>query len=131
MKNKCFAAAIVATLMLGAAPLAAAQLTKAREWARVDPSVTASMIEGNPEKYLGRYVKLLCAVGVVTHNPGARVEWGAGSVCGDPNDRVSVVVLIASGEKVRSFDRGQEIRFIGQVLEPLGAYSVVRYDYAL
>jgi len=121
-------------MVVFAVPVIAAPLSKAQEIARIDRSITASMVQSNPDKYVGRYVEFDCVVANVVKN--RRVF--ANATCTDGN-RANIVLV---GDRVRQLHYRQSLTIIGQVIVPVegknmfGAafggstrFATVRFDW--
>jgi hypothetical protein len=125
--------ALIVTFLAASASIASA-MTKAEEFARIDPSITAEKLVGNPQKYAGKYVKLHCTVHDVQSDGSSAF---ANADCGQEDGPLITVY----GSITKNFDAGQAINFIGWVKggvsgEVSGSggemqFATVRYDYAL
>lgn len=118
-----------------AVPVLAAPLSRAQEFARVDKSITASLVQSHPAKYVSKFVAFDCIVANVVTNR----HIFANATCGDGN-RANIVLV---GDHVRQLHRGQSLTVVGQVIAPIkgtnmfggafagsAAFATVRFDWS-
>lgn len=96
-----------------AAPVFAAPLSRAQELARADRSITAAMVQGNPQKYVGAFVEFDCIVANVVKNKGKTF---ANATCGAKGNRANIVLV---GDPVSRLHGGEPLGVIGQVIAPI------------
>lgn len=111
-------------------------MSKAQEFAAIDPSITPTKLVGNPDKYAGKYVKLHCTVMNVNQVQSMAM---ANVMCGQ--DQSTAIEMYGSRSSVGRWDAGDQINVIGWVkggvddaVSGSGGqvhFALVRFDYSL